>query len=215
MSVFTFSCMYIVTFCTKTSKPVFEIHIPPKKKNLHYKIFLRRFHFRKAQTASCNTSYVQMSPQWMKKAFSLLLQMHFTAVCKDNGFSLTSAELKINYTRCVLTACFIQNSSETRIKCNLKWKRWGLSQRKAKSYEGKNLQQVRTDVVWKVIQLVQTVKFNQTFSGPRKSLQVSHKNICRVTRMQREKWRGASWESTRGCRSKGSSGTEPRDWQKL
>lgn len=52
MSIFTFSCVYIVTFCTNTSKPVFEIHMPPKKNNLHYKIFQRRFHFRKAETAS-------------------------------------------------------------------------------------------------------------------------------------------------------------------
>lgn len=38
----------------------------------------------------------------------------------SEAFVLTSAELKINYTMCVLTACFIQSSNETRILCNSK-----------------------------------------------------------------------------------------------
>lgn len=46
--------------------------------------------------------------------------MYFTVVSEDNGFVLTFAELKINYTRCVLTACFIQSSNETQILCNCK-----------------------------------------------------------------------------------------------
>lgn len=55
---------------------------------------------------------MQKSSQWMKKAFSILLQMYFTVVSENNGFVLTFAKLKINYTRCVLAACFIQSSAE-------------------------------------------------------------------------------------------------------
>lgn len=37
-----------------------------------------------------------MSTQWLQKAVSILVQMYFTVVSEDNGFVLTSAELKIN-----------------------------------------------------------------------------------------------------------------------
>lgn len=145
--------------------------------NLHYKIFQRRFHFGKAETVPCNTGYVQMSDQWMKKAISILLQIYFTVVSEDNGFVLTSAELQINCTRCVLAACSIQSSNETWI-CATPKGRWGFSQTRTKSYESRNLlQRNSTDVAWKVIHLIQTVKFSETFSGARKSLQVSHKII--------------------------------------
>lgn len=82
-------------------------------KYLHHKIFQSRFHFRKAETADCNRGCVQMSAQWMKKVFSILLQMYFMVVREDNGSALTSAELNINYPRCVLTASFFQSSNET------------------------------------------------------------------------------------------------------
>lgn len=104
-------------------------------KNLHYKIF-QRFHFEKAETAPCKVGYVQMSTLRMKEAFRILLQMHFTVVSKDNGFVVTSAELKINYTRWALTACFIQSSNEAQILYNSKGNkvrllREGQSHRKA------------------------------------------------------------------------------------
>lgn len=44
--------------------------------------------------------------------------MYFMVVSEDNGSALTSAELNINYTRCVLTASFIQSSNETPIMCD-------------------------------------------------------------------------------------------------
>lgn len=116
--------------------------------------------------------------------------MYFRVFSEDDAFVLCSAELKINYTRCVLTACFIRAAMKHGSCATLKGTRWGFSQRRTKPHKSRNLlQHDSTDVARKVIQLIQTVKFSKTFSGPRKSLERSHKMIWKHS------YKDGTWET--------------------
>ena len=133
-----------------------------------------------------------MSPHWMKKAFSILLQMDFIVVCEDNDFGLGFAELKINHIRCV--SCFIQNSSETLHSSKEKKVRL-LSQKGSHLKEESWSTWVqkwyakwfRTHKQWNWIQ-------HAVAQGITAKSQEYLK--AQFTRMQHEKWYGGSWHST-------------------